>query len=75
MLERSAFDTLQRLRLSGFLDTLVEGHRIGGHFYLTASRGSDAWHMEGNDRETVAADLLAMLPPRTATPEERHEGA
>ena len=74
MAELSALDTLQRLRLSGFLDSLIEGHRIGGHFYLTASRGSDTWHMEGNDRESVAADLLALLPPRSTTPEDTQEG-
>ena len=63
MAEPSAWETLQRLRWSGFLDSIAEGYDVGDYVILAARRGAQVWQADGRGRESVAANLLTQLPP------------
>ena len=68
MTEPSAWETLQRLRCSGFLDSIAEGYDVGGYAILTARRGTQVWQADGRGHESVAANPLTQLPPEPPRP-------
>lgn len=60
--EPSAWEMLQRLRSSGFLDSIAEGYDVGGYVILATRRDNQVWQADGRGREPVAANLPTHLP-------------